>query len=220
MSKTKKIGTVIFTGSVLKSANAIRLSSEILTAEIPTPELKKQIQKVFHTANRRIQNIQNAGLYSPAVKELNFTDVGKNQKFAKFTQAGQNWNEIKLQYAKAVQFLKKPTSTASGARQWNKAVQKQLGFNDGLYNAIIQQVNENGGNIPILETSNINRAISQFERITKNDISDMIESDAQKQAENELINALNKDIDNGIDKIVEKTILEGLKQYGLLTDLL
>lgn len=215
----KKI-SLIFTGTVLKSANKIRLSSEILTSEYPTPELKKQIQKVFHTANRRIQNIQNAGLYSPALKELNFSEVGAKQKFAKFTQAGQNWAEIKLQYAKAVQFLKKPTSTASGARQWNKAVQKQLGFNDNLYNAIIQQVNETGGNIPFLETSNINRAISQFERIAGNDVSDMIENSAKQQAENELINALNKDIDNNLDKLAEKTILEGLKKYGLLTDLL
>lgn len=220
MSKTKKFGGVVFTGSVLKSANAIRLSSEILTADLPTPELKKQIQKVFHTANRRIQNIEKSGVYSPAVKELEFNQVGQTQKFAKFTQAGQNWNDIKLQYAKAVQFLRKPTSTASGAKQWNKAIQKELGFNDGLYNAIIQQVNENGGNVPILETSNIDRAISQFERLAKRDVSDMIESEAQKQAENELLNALTNDVSKGIDKIAEKTILEGLKQFGIITDLM
>ena len=122
--------------------------------------------------------------------------------------------------AKAVQFLRKPTSTASGARQWNKAIQKELGFNDGLYNAIIQQVNENGGNVPILETSNIERAISQFERLAKRDVSDIIESEAQKQAENELLNALTNDVSKGIDKIAEKTILEGLKQFGIITDLL
>ena len=119
-----------------------------------------------------------------------------------------------------MQFLRKPTSTASGARQWNKAIQKELGFNDGLYNAIIQQVNENGGNVPILETSNIDRAVSQFERLAKRDVSDMIESEAQKQAENELLNALTNDVSNGIDKIAEKTILEGLKQFGIITDLM
>lgn len=206
---------IVFTGSVLKSANAIRLSSEILTADVPTPTLKKQIQKVFHMANRRIQNIEKSGVYSPAVKELEFNQVGQMQKFAKFTQAGQDWNEIKLQYAKAVQFLRKPTSTASGARQWNKAIQKELGFNDGLYKAIIQQINENGGNIPILETSNIDRAVSQFERLAKRDVSDMIESDAQKQAENELMAALDADVDTGLTDIAQKIILEGLKKFNL-----
>lgn len=206
---------IVFTGSVLKSANAIRLSSEILTADVPTPTLKKQIQKVFHMANRRIQNIEKSGVYSPAVKELEFNQVGQMQKFAKFTQAGQDWNEIKLQYAKAVQFLRKPTSTASGAKQWNKAIQKELGFNDGLYKAIIQQINENGGNIPILETSNIDRAVSQFERLANKDVSDMIESDAQKQAENELMAALNADVDTGLTDIAQKIILEGLKKFNL-----
>lgn len=206
---------IVFTGSVLKSANAIRLSSEILTADVPTPTLKKQIQKVFHMANRRIQNIEKSGVYSPALKELEFNQVGQMQKFAKFTQAGQDWNEIKLQYAKAVQFLRKPTSTASGAKQWNKAIQKELGFNDGLYKAIIQQINENGGNIPILETSNIDRAISQFERLANKDVSDMIESDAQRQAENELMAALNADVDTGLTDIAQKIILEGLKKFNL-----
>lgn len=206
---------IVFTGSVLKSANAIRLSSEILTADVPTPTLKKQIQKVFHMANRRIQNIEKSGVYSPAVKELEFNQVGQMQKFAKFTQAGQDWNEIKLQYAKAVQFLRKPTSTASGAKQWNKAIQKELGFNDGLYKAIIQQINENGGNIPILETSNIDRAVSQFERLANKDVSDMIESDAQKQAENELMAALNADVDTGLTDIAQKIIFEGLKKFNL-----
>lgn len=206
---------IVFTGSVLKSANAIRLSSEILTADVPTPTLKKQIQKVFHMANRRIQNIEKSGVYSPAVKELEFNQIGQMQKFAKFTQAGQDWNEIKLQYAKAVQFLRKPTSTASGAKQWNKAIQKELGFNDGLYKAIIQQINENGGNIPILETSNIDRAISQFERLANRDVSDMIESDAEKQAENELMAALNADVDTGLTDIAQKIILEGLKKFNL-----
>lgn len=206
---------IVFTGSVLKSANAIKLSSEILTADVPTPTLKKQIQKVFHTANRRIQNIEKSGTYSPAVKELDFNQIGQMQKFAKFTQAGQDWNEIKLQYAKAVQFLRKPTSTASGAKQWNKAIQKELGFNDGLYNAIIHQINENGGNIPILETSNIDRAISQFERLANRDVSDMIESDAEKQSENELMAALNADVNKGLSDITQKIILEGLKKFNL-----
>lgn len=48
----------------------------------------------------------------------------------------------------------------------------------------------------------------------------MIESEAQKQAENELLNALTNDVSNGIDKIAEKTILEGLKQFGIITDLM
>lgn len=206
---------IVFTGSVLKSANAIRLSSEILTADVPTPTLKKQIQKVFHMANRRIQNIEKSGVYSPALKELEFSQVGQMQRFAKFTQAGQDWNEIKLQYAKAVQFLRKPTSTASGAKQWNKAIQKELGFNDGLYKAIIHQINENGGNIPILETSNIDRAISQFEHLANRDVSDMIESDAEKQAENELMAALNADVGTGLTDIAQKIILEGLKKFNL-----
>ena len=59
----------IFSPSVIKAINKI-LNENIVNAVLGSPDLKKEINKTLQQANRRIQNIENAGLASPAVKAV------------------------------------------------------------------------------------------------------------------------------------------------------
>ena len=102
----------------------------LLNFQEGTPELKKQMNKVFQRANRRIQNIQKAGLASPAVKAV-IAERGKKD-YTYFSSKGLNpadttdWDLLRYEYGRALAFLNNPTSSATGARQYIKYQAKRL----------------------------------------------------------------------------------------------
>ena len=55
----------IFSETVLTPQDAI----DLVGVKIGTKNLKQQMMKTFQKANRRIQNVKNAGLSSPAVQQ-------------------------------------------------------------------------------------------------------------------------------------------------------
>ena len=111
----------IFSKSVLKSINK-SFNVNIRDAALGSPEFKKEINKILQQANRRIQNVQNAGLASPAVKAV-IAERGK-KKYTYFSIANldltdyTDWEMAKYEYGRALSFLNNPTSTATGARQY------------------------------------------------------------------------------------------------------
>lgn len=111
----------IFSKSVTSSLNNTELQL-LLNFQEGTPELKKQMNKVFQRANRRIQNIQKAGLASPAVKSV-IAERGKKD-YTYFSSKGLNptnttdWDLLRYEYGRALAFLNNPTSSATGARQY------------------------------------------------------------------------------------------------------
>ena len=111
----------IFSKSVTSSLNNTELQL-LLNFQEGTNELKKQMNKVFQRANRRIQNIQKAGLASPAVKAV-IAERGKKD-FTYFSGRGLNptnttdWDLLRYEYGRALAFLNNPTSSATGARQY------------------------------------------------------------------------------------------------------
>lgn len=119
----------IFSASVIKSINK-PLNQDITNAVIGSRGLKTLVNKVLQQANRRIQNIENAGLASPAVKAV-YSERGK-KKYTYFSTSGLNplnpndWEVIKYEYGRAMSFLNNPTSTATGARQYIKYQASQL----------------------------------------------------------------------------------------------
>lgn len=119
----------IFSASVIKSINK-PLNQEITNAVIGSRGLKTLVNKVLQQANRRIQNIENAGLASPAVKAV-YSERGK-KNYTYFSTSGLNplspndWEVIKYEYGRAMSFLNNPTSTATGARQYIKYQASQL----------------------------------------------------------------------------------------------
>lgn len=119
----------IFSASVIKSINK-SLNQDITNAVIGSRGLKTLVNKVLQQANRRIQNIENAGLASPAVKAV-YSERGK-KNYTYFSTSGLNpsnpndWEVIKYEYGRAMSFLNNPTSTATGARQYIKYQASQL----------------------------------------------------------------------------------------------
>ena len=96
----------------------------LLNFQEGTAELKKQMNKIFQRANRRIQNVQKAGLASPAVKAV-IAERG-TKDYTYFSGRGLNptnttdWDLLRYEYGRALAFLNNPTSSATGARQYIK----------------------------------------------------------------------------------------------------
>ena len=127
-----------------------------------------------------------------------------------------DWNEIKQDYAIAVEFLRKPTSTATGARQLQKQVQKDLGLNDWQMEQLTKQFMYPENPTDYFDiSSSFEETVNYFER-TANDVAAQIEN-AAKRAENtkDLDNAVYNDLKEGITKEVKNAILDSLKKYGL-----
>lgn len=205
----------IYSVSVYASANKFTLRSDIINADIPNKETRKEIQRIFHTANRRLQNIENAGVYSPAAKAV-LNQLDGYSGFSKFSMKNKDWNEIKQEYAIAVEFLRKPSGTATGARQLQKQVQKDLGLNDWQMERLTKQFMYPDNPTDYFDiSSSFEETLNYFERAA-DDITAQIEN-AAKRAENikDLDNAVYNDLKDGITKEVKNAILDSLKKYGL-----
>lgn len=117
-----------------------------------SPVLRAEIARTFQVANRRMQNIERAGLISPAVVAANKGDINR---FTKFSMR-QSWSSLKEEYARALAFLSDETSTASGARQYKKALQGMLNLNSEpeLFESVYDNMARNINAIVANEQSN------------------------------------------------------------------
>ncbi len=200
------------------------LKKEITLSLESTPELRKEIAKVFQQANRRIQNVEKSGYLSPAVESLN---LDPNLGFAKFNFSGKSWAELKIEYAKAVSFLQKPSSTASGAKQYENHIREVYNLNKFEFDAIKHQLQNK------LLTPAENAFVSgvgmrysdysgEFETY-KNSLADQIETDAKRMKDTENFNnALDKDLKalfpelaKEIGETETERILKGFKDFGM-----
>lgn len=139
----------IFSESVLTPQDAI----DLVGVKSGTPDLKKQMLKTFQKANRRIQNIKNADLSSPAVQQLISERGDKGYTF--FSGANLDprspidWEQLKYEYGRAIAFLNNPTSSARGARQYINYYKNELGISFEGANKIVglatqPEISENG----------------------------------------------------------------------------
>lgn len=130
-----------FTPSVAKQFKN-KLEKDIINAVESSPAMRKEIRRVFQMANRRIQNIEKSGVFSPAVAALGKGDVKGYSKFTVkgFGDSGASWQALKKEYAKAVSFLNQPTSSASGAKQFEAQVKKEMNIDDKLWQGIRESI--------------------------------------------------------------------------------
>lgn len=128
------------------------LLKQIEKAVESSPALRAEIARTFQVANRRMQNIERAGLISPAVVAANKGDINR---FTKFSMR-QSWSSLKEEYARALAFLSDETSTASGARQYKKALQGMLNLNNEpeLFESVYDNMARNINAIVANEQSN------------------------------------------------------------------
>ena len=139
----------IFSETVLTPQDAI----DLVGVNKGTGDIKKQMLKTFQKANRRIQNVRNAGLSSPAVQQL-ISERGE-RGYTYFSGAKLDprnpvdWEQLKYEYGRAISFLNNPTSSARGARQYINYYKNELGISFEGANKIIglatePEISENG----------------------------------------------------------------------------
>ena len=213
------MGKIIYSGSVYAAAMHARIKKEILQAVESSPRYRKEISRVFQMANRRIQNIEEAGLLSPAVQALHKGDI---KGYTKFSMKG-DWTTLKVEYGKAISFLKQPTSTARDARQYGKHLQQVYGLTPDEYNLMSR--NLLGKLNSISESDFVERYLMRYKDFTGEmeqsaaDISTQIESDAES-----LSRAIDDEIERNVvdaadalgemDKSIYD-ILKGFEKFGL-----
>lgn len=175
-----KLGFKIkFTKSVFGATQRAKIKKEILQAVESSPEYRKEIARVFQMANRRIQNIEQSGQLSPAVQALNKGDV---KGFTKFSMKG-DWNTLKIEYGKAISFLRQPTSTGQGARQYGQHLQRMYDLTPDEYNLMAR--NLQGKLNSVSDSDFVERYLMRYKDFTgemeqsASDISTQIESEAQ-----------------------------------------
>lgn len=213
----KKI-KIPFSPSVFAHTSKTRLNKEILQAVESNPELRKEISRVFQQANRRIQNIEKAGLISPAVSALH-RDTGKYTKFS----MNQDWESLKIEYGKAISFLRQPTSTASGTRQYNEHLRTTYDLSKEEFDLMAR--NLQGKLNSVSDTEFVERYLMRYKDFTgeleqsARDISTQIESeavsiqraiDANIQSEANKISGQLDEVDKEIDRI-----MKGFSKFGL-----
>lgn len=175
-----KLGYKIkFTKSVFGATQRAKIKKEILQAVESSPEYRKEIARVFQMANRRIQNIEQSGQLSPAVQALNKGDI---KGFTKFSMRG-DWNTLKIEYGKAISFLRQPTSTAQGARQYGQHLQRMYDLTPDEYSLMAR--NLQGKLSSVSDSDFVERYLMRYKDFTgemeqsASDISTQIENEAQ-----------------------------------------
>lgn len=98
------------------------------------PQTRREMAKVFQRANRRIQNIERAMAagrlgYSPAYDSV-MQYTRRPNVYSKFHMVS-DWSQMVEQLAQAEAFLNEPTSTARGARKWQKQVMQGVTRRNG-----------------------------------------------------------------------------------------
>ena len=223
MAKLNPIG---FSKRTFASTSKIYVDKQIMDAIESRGYLRKEIARVFQQANRRIQNVEKTGLVSPAVVALNKGDV---KGFAKFSMK-HDWNDLKIEYSKAVSFLQQPTSTASGTREYSNHLKKSYDLNDKEFK--LMQDKLMGKIASVSDERFLEQYLMQYKDFTgeleqeSRDVSDQIEDDAVR-IENALDDAIDKiardpnseayvnNVDNYNTDEPLKKILQEFKKFGL-----
>lgn len=216
---TKSGFKIEYTKSVFGATKRVKIKKEILQAVKSSPEYRKEIARVFQMANRRIQNIEQSGQLSPAVQALNKGDV---KRFTKFSMRG-DWNTLKIEYGKAISFLRQPTSTARGARQYGQHLQRIYNLTPDEYNLMARNLLGKLNNIS--DTVFVERYLMRYKDFTgemeqsASDITNQIESEAQS-----ISRAIDAEIERQADEVADRMedmqndierILRNFDKFGL-----
>lgn len=215
-----KLGYKIkFAKSVFGATQRANIKKEILQAVESSPEYRKEIARVFQMANRRIQNIEQSGQLSPAVQALNKGDI---KGFTKFSMKG-DWNTLKIEYGKSISFLRQPTSTAQGARQYGQHLQRVYDLTPDEYNLMAR--NLLGKLNSVSDSEFVERYLMRYKDFTgemeqsASDISAQIESEAQS-----ISRAIDAEIERQANEVADaiketgddiERILRNLGKFGL-----
>ena len=127
-----------------------------------------------------------------------------------------DWNDLKIEYSKAVSFLQQPTSTATGTREYSNHLKKSYNLNDKEFK--LMQDKLMGKIASVSDEKFLEQYLMQYKDFTgeleqeSRDVSDQIEDEAVKIAD-----SLQNNIDNAgemAESAVQK-ILDSFAKFGL-----
>lgn len=216
MGIVSNMNPIGFSAKTFGLTSKVELKQAILESLKPSPEMRKEISRVFQMANRRIQNIEKAELVSPAVMALNKGDI---QGYTKFSMRG-DWEELKIEYGKAVSFLRQPTSTATGTREYNAHLMATYDLSKDEFDLMAQKLQEKF--LSVKDDNFVEQYLMRYKDYTGEleteaaDVSDQIETEAEAIAD-----ALEDDIQKAAEKAAaelsaeQQSILGTLSKFGL-----
>ena len=183
-----------------------QVKQEIMTATESSPEFRNEIAKVFQRANRRIQNIEKSGLISPAVTALG---KGSIKGYTKFSMRNSDWNSLKVEYAKAVSFLKQPTSTATGTREYDRHLMKAYDLTEDEFKLMSKKINDT------LNSVDDEKFVEQYLMRYKDFTGELEQqaADVSSQIENNAVN-----IQKALDKSLQEQAMLGGVELSSLDD--
>ena len=82
-------------------------------------DMAKNVSILASAANKRLKRLELSGTFSPAAEYVK-THGGK------FSVAGKNQNQLMIEYFRLQSFLESKTSSVSGAKKWQRTVQKEV----------------------------------------------------------------------------------------------
>ena len=167
---------------------------------------RAEIRRIFQVANRRIQNIESKGLISPALQALNKGDVKGYTKFS----MKHKWEDLKTEYSKAISFLRQPTSTASGTREYNKHLQQAYNLSPDEFNLMAQKLNDTLTSIA--DNDFVEKYLMRYKDFTGelertvSDVSQQIEREAvamERILDKEAESLLDIDADDAVERLAK-----------------
>lgn len=194
----------------------VQIKQEVISALQSSPELRAEIRRVFQMANRRIQNIENADMVSPAVTALNKGDV---KGFTKFSMR-MDWEDLKIEYGRAVSFLQQPTSTVTGTREYRDFLKQKYDLTEDEYK--LMEGDLVGKIASVSDERFLEQYLMQYKDFTgeleteAKDVSDQIESDARVLAD-----SLQRDIEKQAEEVAQAAedtvnkIFQVLSKFGM-----
>lgn len=216
MGIVSNMNPIGFSARTFGLTSKVELKQAILESLKSSPEMRKEISRVFQMANRRIQNIEKAELVSPAVMALNKGDI---QGYTKFSMRG-DWEELKIEYGKAVSFLRQPTSTATGTREYNAHLMATYDLTQDEFDLMAQKLQEKF--LSVKDDNFVEQYLMRYKDYTGEleteaaDVSDQIETEAEAIAD-----ALEDDIQKAAEQAAaelsaeQQSILGTLSKFGL-----
>lgn len=188
----KIMAKIKFSARTFAKTSKYKIRPDILAQLESSNAAREEIRRIFQVANRRIQNIENKGLVSPALQALNKGDITGYTKFS----MKHSWEELKTEYSKAVGFLRQPTSTASGTREYNKHLQQAYELTDKEFDLMAKKLNDTLTSLS--DSDFVEKYLMRYKDFTGE--LERTVSDVSQQIESEAV-AIQNAIDNEIDRI-------------------
>lgn len=192
------VNPIGFSARTFGLTSKVQIKQEVISALQSSPQLRAEIRRVFQMANRRIQNLETAELISPAVTALNKGDV---TGFTKFSMR-MDWEDLKIEYGRAVSFLQQPTSTVTGTREYRTFLQQKYDLSEDEYK--LMEGDLMGKIASVSDERFLEQYLMQYKDFTgeleaeAKDVSDQIESDAKVLAD-----SLQRDIEKQAEEVAK-----------------